>query len=176
MNALKDVAETWCPPQVVSSTVHLLEGLSDWVLKRQPDIVMMAAGILDTRRLCFGEDERLVPLKGFERNVRCAIRLVRERSTAIPVWATIAPVDRRRVASLPLEERDFGYDNDTISLYNEEAKAVVEKMRAETLDLYGHVKAASRVDSIRPTGIRFDERGSDYIAAKVAAKLRGLCG
>lgn len=170
-SALKDVAEVWCAPRVVNSSVELLDGLREWVLKRQPDVALLAAGILDTRKLCYGENECLIPLSGFERNVRCALKIVMERSTATPVWATITPVDRRRVSG----DDDFGYDNETISLYNEEAKEVARRLGAEVLDLYGIVKAASRADSLRPDGMRFDRRGNDFIAHAVAERLTELC-
>ncbi len=175
-NGLSPLAEASGPELAVGTTTHALEGLRDWALKRQPDIVFFAVGRYDTRRLCFGEDERLTPLLAFGRNVGCLLRLVLERTTALPIWATITPVDRRRI---PVETgdccADFGYDNETISIYNEEAKAVAAKLGVATLDLYGHVKAASRADSIRPHGLRFDERGSDFIARKVIDTLRGLC-
>ncbi len=175
-NALAALAEIWTPGHAVGSTTQALEGLRDWVLKRQPDVALFAVGRSDTRKLCFGECEHLTPLRAFERNVHCILRLVQERSTTVPIWATITPVDRRRIApEADAGGSEFGYDNETISLYNEEAKEVAAKLGVATLDLYGYVKAASRADSIRPHGIRFNERGSDYIARKVVETLRSYC-
>ena len=170
---LEGKAEIWSPSGVVSSTPHLLAGLKEWLLKRQPDVVLFACSMDDTRKLCHGEEERLVPLSHFSRNLRCVLRLTRERSTAIPIWATITPVDVRCVAARNGDEEseEFGYDNETISLYNEEAKAVAASLGVRALDLYGFVKAASRGDSKRTDGIRFDERSSDVIARRIVKEL-----
>lgn len=170
-NVLKGAAEIWNPDRPVCATVEVLADLRDWVLKRQPDYVIIASGILDTREVCFGCGDRITPLKAFERNVERILGTVLERSTTIPVWVTITPVDRRRVSN----EEEFGYDNETISLYNEEAKAVARRLGVATFDLYGIVKAASRADSWRPDGFCFDERSSDFIAERMAAFLRSLC-
>lgn len=165
---LKDDAELWLAPKIAATSVDHLVGVREWVLKRQPEVAIFASGIFDTRKICFGENERLVPLPAFARNVRCVLKIALEQSTATPVWSTMPPVDVRRVKS----EDEFGYDNDTISLYNEEAKAVARTLGVKVIDLYGIVKAASRADSIRPDGIRYDERSSDFIAKEIATRLR----
>ncbi len=172
---LKDLAEVWSPDRPVCSTAAMLEGLSEWVLKRQPDLVFFAVGILDTRRVCYGEGERVTSLAGFERNVSLALRLVLQRSTARPLWGTIAPVDRRRVDEGLREDAEFGYDNEVISLYNEEAKSAAQRLGVETVDIYGLVKGAARADSVRPDGLRFDSRASDFLAEKLAARLSDFC-
>lgn len=169
---LKEQAEVWTPSSPVETSVDLLEGVHDWVLKRQPELAVFASGLLDTRKICFGENERLVPLTAYARNVRCSLKIVLERSTSVPVWLTIPPVDARRVSG---DEDEFGYDNDTISLYNEEAKAVARMLGVRVVDLYGVVKAAARSDSSRPDGVRFDARGSDLIAGVIAKRLREIC-
>lgn len=174
-NELNDCAEIWMPDGVVESSLRLLEGIRDWVLKRQPDLVYVASGLLDTRKICYGVTERLVPLEAFGRNVQCALNLILERSTAIPVWGTIAPVDRRRYnGGIDEEEAEFDYDNESISLYNEEAKAIAERLGVSVVDVYGFVKTAARDESVRPDGLRFDEIGSRLIARKVAKSLREL--
>ncbi|MDQ8201688.1 SGNH/GDSL hydrolase family protein [Pelagicoccus sp. SDUM812003] len=170
-NILNGKVELWGTDLAVGSTVGALAGLREWVLKWQPDYVLIQTGILDTRQICFGDKERVLPLKSFERNVSAILRVILERSTSVPIWVTTTPVDVRRVES----QEEFGYDNETISLYNEEAKAVARRLGVEVLDLYGIVKAASRADSWRPAGICFDERASDFIAETVAQKLRSFC-
>lgn len=168
---LKDRAELWAPAESVETSVDLLVGVREWVLKRQPEIAVFASGLLDTRKICFGENERLIPLTAYARNVRCILKIALEQSAATPVWLTIPPVDARRVKS----EDDFGYDNETIALYNEEAKAVARMLGVRIIDLYGIVKAAARTDSNRPDGVRFDERGSDFIAGAIASRLGEMC-
>ncbi len=168
---LKGEAELWLAPKVVGTTVEQLVGVREWVLPRQPEVAVFASGILETRKICYGENERLVPLTAFARNVRCILKIVIEQTTSTPVWATMPPVDVRRVQG----EEAFGYDNETISVYNEEAKAVARMLGVAVIDLYGIVKAASRADSSRPDGIRFDERGRDYMANAVAKRLREIC-
>lgn len=168
---LKEEAELWLAPKEVGTSVDLLMGVREWVLPRQPEVAVFASGILDTRKICFAENERLVPLTAFARNVRCTLKIAIEQSASTPVWATMPPVDVRRVK----REEEFGYDNETISLYNEEAKAVARMLGVAVIDLYGIVKAASRSDSSRPDGIHFDERGSDYMANAIAARLREIC-
>ncbi|MBD5781836.1 hypothetical protein IEN85_20210 [Pelagicoccus sp. NFK12] len=168
---LKEDAELWLAPKPVATSVDHLVGVGEWVLPRQPEVAVFASGILDTRKICFGENERLVPLTAFARNVRCILKMVLEQSTSTPVWITMPPVDVRHVKS----ESEFGYDNETISLYNEEAKAVARMLGVAVIDLYGIVKAASRADSYRPEGVRFDGRGSDYNANAIAVRLREIC-
>ncbi|EDY83605.1 hypothetical protein VDG1235_3232 [Verrucomicrobiia bacterium DG1235] len=168
---LKDKAELWLAPKNSGTSVDLLNGLREWVLKRQPEIAVFASRILDTRKICFGENERLVPLETFTRNVRCILKIALEHSATVPVWATMPPVDPRRVKS----QDEFGYDNETISLYNEEAKAVARLLGVEVIDVYGFVKSAARDDSARPDGVRFDQRSSDYLASKIAGRLRDIC-
>lgn len=168
---LKEEAELWLAPRVGGTSVDLLVGVREWVLPRQPTVAVFASGIMDTRKICFGENERLIPLTSFARNVRCILKIAIEQSTSVPVWATMPPVDSRRVQG----ETEFGYDNETISLYNEEAKAVARMLGVNVIDLYGIVKAAARSDSGRPDGIRFDEKGSDYLANAIAGRLREIC-
>lgn len=168
---LKAEAELWLAPKVVGTSVDHLLGVKDWVLPRQPEMAVFASGILDTRKICFGENERLVPLTTFARNVRCILKIVLEQTTSTPVWVTMPPVDARHVQG----EDEFGYDNETISLYNEEAKAVARMLGVAVVDLYGIVKAASRADSTRPDGIHFDGRGSDFNANAIAKRLGEIC-
>lgn len=169
--ALKNEAALWLSPVVMNTTVDLLVGVKEWVLKRQPEVAVFASGILDTRRICFGENERVMPLPGFARNVRCILESVLENGPVTPVWMTLSAVDVRKVKDV----EDFGYDNETISLYNEEAKAVARSLNVPVIDLYGIVKAASRSDSNRLDGVKFDQRSSDYLAGAVASKLRKIC-
>ncbi|MDQ8186074.1 hypothetical protein [Pelagicoccus sp. SDUM812002] len=168
---LKEEAELWLAPKFAGTSVDHLVGAREWVLPRQPQVAVFASGALDTRKICFGENERLVPLTAFARNVRCTLKIVLEQSTSTPVWVTMPPVDVRRVK----REEEFGYDNETISLYNEEGKAVARMLGVPVVDLYGIVKAASRADSCRPDGVHFDECGSDFIANAMAKHLRGIC-
>lgn len=169
--ALKKETELWLAPMVMNTTVDLLVGVKEWVLKRQPEVVVLASGILDTRRICFGENERVMPLPGFARNVRCILESILENGPVTPVWMTMAAVDTRKVK----DAEDFGYDNETISLYNEDAKAVARSLGVPVVDVYGIIKAASRADSNRLDGVKFDQRSSDYLASEVAVKLRKIC-
>lgn len=169
--ALKKEAALWLAPMVMNTSVDLLVGVKEWVLKRQPEVVVFASGILDTRRICFGENERVMPLPGFARNVRCILESVLENGPVVPLWMTMSAVDVRKVKNA----EDFGYDNETISLYNEEAKAMARSLGVSVIDVYGIVKAASRADSNRLDGVKFDQRSSDFLAGEVASKLRKVC-
>jgi len=167
---LKAEADFWLAPIQMNTSVDLLMGVKDFVLKRQPEIAVFASGVAETRSICFGGSERLVLPKTFARNVRCILESVSENSPATPVWITMAPVDERKGN----QSEDFAYDNETVLSYNQEAKAVAVSLGVEVIDLYGIVKAAARAESCRPDGICFDERSSDYIAAQVGERLRRL--
>ncbi|MBC2606811.1 SGNH/GDSL hydrolase family protein [Pelagicoccus albus] len=167
---LKEKAELWLAPDPVRTSVDTLVGVREWIPKRQPSIAVLTSGVMDTRKICFGDSERVVPLDVYARNVRCALKIVLEQSTATPVWATIPAVDVRRVE----DEEEFGYDNETVSLYNEEAKSVARSLGVQIIDLYGIVKAAARSDSARPDGIRLDQHASDYLAKAIATRLSDL--
>ena len=172
---LSDVAEVWFPDRPVSNSVQLLDQLQSEVLRRQPEVVHIGASLGDTRCVCCGSEERLIPLNFYETNVKRILRLIQERSTAEVIWGTIPPVYEEHFEPNPDDGESVSYRNDVIMEYNEKAREIVKAAaggRVHLNDLYGAVKAASREDSWRPNGLKFCDRGVELLARKIEKSVR----
>lgn len=164
--------EVWMPEGELRNTVAILESLEDGVLRRQPDLIHIGASLLETRCICCGSEDRLVPLEHYRFNVERILGILSERSTAQVIWATIPPVHEKTLRhSSKLKDAPLMYSNEAIVEYNEEAREVAERHGVGINDLYGTVKAASREESLRPDGIAFGESGLELIARKVARAI-----
>lgn len=160
-------ADVWFPERPVSSLFDLMSQLHEWVLRRQPDIVHLASGLSDTRTMCYGCSQTLSLLEHYRENVERLLAVILERTTATPIWATIPPVDMKRLKKNGEEERAFEYDNETIIRFNEQAREAAARFDVAVNDLYGAVKAASREESTRPDAVHFSEAGRDLISSKI---------
>ena len=170
---LGDGYDVWMPEGDLRNTISILESLEDSVLRRQPDLVHIGSSLSETRYVCCGSEERLVPLRHYRFNVERILGLLAERSTAQVIWATIPPVHEKSLQkSSKLKDAPLMYSNEAIVEYNEEAREVVERHRMGLNDLYGTVKAASREESLRPDGIHFGKSGLELIARKVARVVK----
>jgi len=167
-------ADVWFPERPVNSLFDMMSQVHDWVLRRQPDIVHLASGLADTRTICYGCSQSLSLIDHYRENVERLLQLILERTTAVPVWATIPPVDMKRLEKKDEEEKEFEYSNETIIRFNEQGREAAAKLGVEVNDLYGVVKAASREESARPDAIHFGEVGRDLISSKMIQVIEGL--
>jgi len=163
----KGKAEVWYPDRPVGCLFDLMAELHEWVLRRQPSVVHLASGLKDTRTVCYGCEQTLSLLEHYQENVERLLEIILERSTATPIWATIPPVDMKRLKNNGESDSDFEYDNETIIRFNEQGREAAAKLGVEVNDLYGTVKAASREQSQRPDAVHFGEVGRDLISSKM---------
>ncbi|MEM9160229.1 MAG: hypothetical protein AAGB46_14385 [Verrucomicrobiota bacterium] len=169
---LQGRVNVWFPEDPIGNTVQLLDVLQDSVLRRQPDIVHISASLGDTKRICYGSDERLVPLEFYEENVRRIVDLIAERSTSKLIWGSIPPVDEKNFNRENDEDGNCDlYDYQSIMEYNDRARSLLSSEGILINDLYGAVKAASREDSFRPNGVHFCEIGCELLARKIVSSV-----
>jgi len=167
-------ADVWRPERPVVSLFDLMSQLHEWVLRRQPNIVHFASGLLDTRSVCYGSPQTLSLIHHYRENIERLLEIVLERTTATPILATIPPVDMKRLKQMSGDDKRFEYDNEAIIRFNEQAKEAAVKLDVQVNDLYGAIKAASREESERPDGIHFGDHGRDLISSKIIGTIEGL--
>jgi lysophospholipase L1-like esterase len=168
---LSGVAEVWGPEQNGGNSVNLLGLLHLWTEHRRPDVIHFNCGLHDLRTIFQGSQETVVPLDHYRRNLHTMIRIMRERTPAMLVWASTTPVideDARREHAKWL---DFDRGNDEVLRYNEVAREVMEIEKVPVNDLYAVVSAHGPARLQNGDGVHYSAAGYRILGDAVADYL-----
>ncbi|MEI6166614.1 MAG: SGNH/GDSL hydrolase family protein [bacterium] len=125
----------------------LATGGGDW------DVIHFNAGLHDVK------ENRIVPIKEYETNLRDIIRRLKATKARI-VWASTTPL-----AATP--------QNKDVTDYNATAKRVMEASGIPIDDLYTHMRPRLTGNQ-KPDGMHFEAAGSKLLAGFVANSIRAV--
>jgi lysophospholipase L1-like esterase len=170
---LEGEAEVWGPQENGAHTVNVLLNLSQWVLKRQPDIVHVNAGLHDLKTDRYEGRDTVVPIAHYRDNVAHILQLIRRNTGATVVWATTTPVDHDRAHAAHASARDFSRYNEDVIAFNAAAVAVAGGMGVPVNDLYS-VIADGGSSWLSEDGVHFAPDGCLALGRAVAEFLRPM--
>jgi lysophospholipase L1-like esterase len=157
-------------PENGGDSANVLEHLDRWLQEADAAslaLVHLNCGLHDIKR-AFGSHARQQPLPDYARNLREIVRLLRDRTAARVVWATITPVlDERHHATKGFDrfERD-------VQAYNATALAVIEECGIPVDDLHAVVHERGVENCLAVDGVHMTDQGNGALADAVAACLR----
>jgi len=166
---LSGQAEIWGPKQNGGTSSNVVKNLDTWVIKQDPDIVHINAGLHDLQSLYFdsGPGNTVVPLDHYRDNVKTIIEFIRTRSKAFVIWATTTPVIYERAHQAHSKSADHDRYNEDVIDYNNAALKIASKYDVPVNDLYKLVWDSGPENLIGKDGVHFTDEGKRLQAARV---------
>jgi lysophospholipase L1-like esterase len=175
MDMLSEKAEIISPLDNCGSSMDVLRNMEGWIKKYDPDIVHVNAGFEDLRTIYYGSSENLVNKKTYERNVYNLLEMIYLFSEkAVPVWATITPINEEVLAAEKLKVKDFSIFADDITEYNAKALRACKKLKVTVNDLYTVVNYSGGNSLFDENGIDFNRKGNESIARAVVTQIENF--
>lgn len=167
-------AEVWGPEENGGTSSNVVKNLHKWVIRQEPHIVHVNAGLHDLRTLYYdsGPGKNVVPLDHYKDNVETIINFIKTRSGAIVIWATTTPVIYERAHQAHSRGKDFDRHNEDVIMYNKAAVKVAKKYDVPVNDLYRFVMDADAESIIRKDGVHFTEEARKMQGRYVANYLK----
>jgi lysophospholipase L1-like esterase len=162
---------------VVSSKVNaedsanVLKNLDEWVIKEQPDVVHINAGLHDLKRT---NSAYQVALADYEKNLETIVQRIRSGTRATVIFATSTPILDQLHA-----QRKAGFDRyeADVQKYNVAAVAVMRQAGVAIDDLHKVVVDGGRERLFGPDGTHYTPAGYEILASAVVDSiLRNLGG
>jgi lysophospholipase L1-like esterase len=164
---LEGVAEVATAEQNGGDSRRVLAMVDDWALSQSPDVVHVNCGLHDLKKP-FDSDEAQVPLAEYTQNVTKILEALKEGVKGTVIWAFTTPVNQ----AWHHERKGFDrFEADAVA-YNEQAKAICERLGVATNDLYDVVMKAGRDALLGPDGVHFGEEGYKVLGKAVASAIR----
>ena len=169
---LKGKASVISPATNCGNSLDVLKNIPGWIKQYNPDLVHISTGFEDVRSIYYGSDDRMVPRSFYKRNLFQIIDLIYGVSDkAVPMWATITPIDDDRLVEAKAKQRDWTAFNDDVLLYNREAAKICRRMKARVNDLYGTVLDNGAQALLAPNGYDLNGKGVTVVAQQVATSI-----
>jgi acyl-CoA thioesterase-1 len=159
---LRGTANVHRIPQNGSSTGYGLQNLRQWLGTEKWDVIHFNFGLHDAKQL--PEGNRHSDPATYEKNLREIVKQLKFTGAKL-IWATTTPVPDGGILS-PV--RRF----DDVAIYNAIAKKVMKENDVAIDDL--NAALAPKVAALQiPHDVHFTKEGSDFLAEKVAASIKG---
>ena len=146
-------------------TANVLRNLEEWVVKENPDVVHLNAGLHDLK-LSAGRYQ--VPLADYEKNLTTILDRIRKETKATVIFATSTPIMDGRHA-----QRKAGFDRfeADVRRYNVAADALMRQAGVPVNDLHKLVEDAGPEKIFLPDGTHYTPEGYELMAAAVAEHI-----
>ena len=175
MDMLSEKAEIISPMENCGNSMDVLRNMEGWIKKYDPDIVHVNTGFEDIRTLYYGSNENLLSKKAYERNVYNLLDMIYIFSEkAVPVWATITPINEEVLAAEKLKLKDFSIFADDITEYNSRALKACKRLKVTVNDLYTVVNYSGGNSLFDQNGIDFNRKGNESIARAVVTQIENF--
>lgn len=172
---LKDKAVIISPKDNCGNTLDVLRHMQEWIKTHDPDIVHITTGYEDLRSIYYGTYENMVPRSFYKRNLKQIFdRIFNLSDKAVPIWATVTPVNDDLVEKSKDKLRDWTYFSDDVEVYNKEAIKVCRKQQVKINDLYDAVNQAGGESLLAPNGYELNSKGINVVANTISATLESL--
>ena len=144
---------------------NVLENLEEWVIREQPDVVHLNAGLHDLKRTGAAYQ---VPLPQYEKNLNEILHRIQQGTHAKIIFATSTPIIDRLHAA-----RRAGFDRfeADVEKYNSAAVAVMKGAGIPVNDLHKLVEDQGREKLMAGDGTHYTDAGYDVLAAAVVNSI-----
>lgn len=144
---------------------NVLRNLDEWVVREQPDVVHINAGLHDLK---LKNDTYQVPLAEYEKNLNTILARLEKETKAKVIFATTTPI----VDALHAQ-RKAGFDRreTDVQRYNRAAVTIMKASRVPVTDLHEVVARAGKNTLIGGDGTHYTPQGYQVLAAAVADSI-----
>ena len=144
---------------------NVLRNLDEWVIKEQPDIVHINAGLHDLK---LKDKSYQVPLVEYEKNLKTILERIRKETQAKVIFATTTPI----VDDLHAQ-RKAGFDRleADVQKYNATAVSVMKQAGVPINDLHKLVESRGREKLMGGDGTHYTPEGYAVLAAAVTDSI-----
>jgi lysophospholipase L1-like esterase len=140
---------------------NVLRNLDEWIIKEQPDVVHINAGLHDLK---LKDGSYQVPLVEYEKNLKTILARIRKETKAKIIFATTTPIlddlHAQRNASFDRLEAD-------VQKYNAVAVSLMKQAGVPINDLHKLVESRGREKLIGGDGTHYTPEGYAVLAAAV---------
>jgi lysophospholipase L1-like esterase len=156
---LEGKAEVWGPEENGGTSSNVVKNLHNWVIRQDPDVVHVNAGLHDLRTLYYdsGPGINVVPIDHYKDNVETIISFIKDRSKASVIWATTTPVIYERAHRSHSKRKDFDRHDEDVIKYNKVAVKIAGKYDVPVNDMYQFAMDSDPESAIRGDGVHFTE-------------------
>ncbi len=147
---------------------NVLKNLDVWVIKQQPAVVHLNAGLHDIK-LDKKSGKHQVELEQYEANLRQIVERIRKETKATLIFANTTPIIDERHAKRKGAFDRFEAD---VKRYNERALAVMAELNVPVHDLHALVNHAGADELLGGDGTHYTPTGNERLADAVADSLR----
>lgn len=144
---------------------NVLRNLDEWVIKENPDVVHINAGLHDLK---LTNKSYQVAMAEYEKNLRTILERIRKDTKAKIIFATTTPILDDRHAN-----RKVGFDRFEADVlrYNVAAAAVMKQAGVPIDDLHSVVERGGKETLMLPDGTHYTEEGYEALAAAVSESI-----
>lgn len=144
---------------------NVLRNLDEWVIREQPAVVHLNAGLHDLKLTDKGHQ---VPLAEYEKNLKTIIDRIRKETKATIVFATTTPIVDNLHA-----QRKVGFDRfeADVQKYNVAAVSVMKQAGVPIDDLHELVETRGRDKMMGPDGTHYTQEAYEILAAAVTESI-----
>lgn len=144
---------------------NVLKNLDEWVIKQEPDIVHINAGLHDLKRT--GQSYQ-VPLADYESNLRTILNRIQKETRARIIFATTTPIVDTLHA---LRKTPFDRFEKDVQVYNATAVAVMKQAGVPINDLHKLVEEHGKEQLMAGDGTHYTDAGYELLATAVAQSV-----
>ena len=144
---------------------NVLRHLDEWVIKEQPDLVHINAGLHDLKRT--GENYQ-VPLDAYEKNLKTMLQRIQKETKARVIFATTTPILDNLHAQRKVAFNRFEAD---VQKYNVAAVSVMKQAGVPIDDLHRLVESSGRERLFNGDGTHYTPEGYEILAAAVTDSI-----
>ena len=146
-------------------TANVLKNLDEWVIKEQPAVVHLNAGLHDLK---VTDQKYQVTLADYEKNLNTILERIRTGTKAKVIFATSTPILDDLHA-----RRKVGFDrfDADVQKYNATALSVMKRAGVPVNDLHKAVEDGGKAKIMAADGTHYTPQGYEMLAAIVADSI-----
>jgi len=144
---------------------NVLRNLEEWVIKENPDVVHINAGLHDLK---LKDAAYQVPLAEYEKNLKMILERIQKETHAKIIFATSTPILDNLHA-----QRKAGFDRleADVQKYNTAAVAIMKQAGVPIDDLHKRVEEGGKEKLIGPDGTHYTPAGYEMLAEAVTNSI-----
>jgi len=157
--------EVWGPEENCGTSENILSHIEEWIISKFPDIVHMNCGGHDIKKE-FNSDQPLVSLDKYAANLEKIFTIIKEKTKARIIWATITPINEK----VHNQKKGFNRFEKDIIAYNKIALEISKKMGIEVNDLFEKIIKLGIDKYLQSDGTHFTKEGY-FILGKMISEF-----
>lgn len=151
---------------------RVLQGLQEWAIRPQPDVVCFNCGIHDTKKFTASGSFQVGP-QDYEKNLRQIVERIRGSTQATVIFITTTPV-LDAAAAAARRDRDYQLLHSSVQQYNGIALRVMRELDVPMIDLYDRFNSGDpALDTLLGNdGLHLTAAGQQLAAEMISAGVR----